>query len=74
MDCEWTINGALVDLPLPDPFKKRPCMGARIIVRSHVRKFWNALYKEIKDPYFESRIRSANLFLMSVVYAEDYMT
>ena len=49
-------------------------MGSRLLVRSHVRKFWKALYAEVKDNKEENRKRSANLFLVSVVYSEDYMT
>jgi len=70
VDQEWTANGALVDLPLPDPFKKRPNFGARILVRSHVRKFWKALYAEIKDNKIENKRISANLCLMGVVFTE----
>jgi len=44
-----------------------------MLVRSHVRKFWTALYKEINDTNLETRIRSSNLFLMGVVFSEDYM-
>lgn len=46
---EWTLDGELVGLTLPEPFKKRPCLGARVFIRSHVRKFFHALYKELKD-------------------------
>ncbi len=34
---------------MPKPFKKRPSFGARLLVRSHVRKMWHALYSELKD-------------------------
>ena len=45
-----------------------------MVVRSHVRKFWNALYKEIKDTSLDNRVRSSKLFLVNIIYAEDYMT
>ena len=37
-------------------------------MRGHVRKFWNALYKEIRDINEENRLRSSNLALLGVVY------
>lgn len=74
IDSEWTQNGALANLPLPHPFPKRPCLGARILVRSHVRKYWKAMYGEIKGTNHIHRERTSNLFLMAVVYSEDYMT
>lgn len=49
IESEWTLGGELANLPLPHPFKKRPQLGARIFIRSHVRKFFHALYKELKD-------------------------
>jgi hypothetical protein len=45
-------------------------MGARILVRSHVRKYWKAMYGEIKGTNVIHRERTANLFLMAVVYSE----
>jgi len=48
-DAEWTLRGKITDIPLPFPFKKRPRLGARHFVRSHIRKFLSALYKEVKD-------------------------
>jgi hypothetical protein len=41
-----------VDLPTQAPLVGRPSLGSRVFVRGHVRKFWTALYKEIKDISF----------------------
>ena len=64
----------MVDLPLPDPFTKRPRVGARGFIRSQVRKMWGALYKELKDSNEANKVRAANLVVMGVLYSEDYMT
>ena len=42
-------------------------------MRGHVRRFWNALYKEIRDINEENRLRSVNLALLGVIYTENYM-
>jgi hypothetical protein len=64
----------MVDLPLPFPFKKRPRIGSRRLVRNYVRRYLKALYKELADWIDENKGRSASLLLCCVVYAEDYMT
>lgn len=74
IDQEWTIGGKLADLPICEYVPSRPNLGARLLVRSHVRKWWHALYKEIKDVNIESRLRASRLLLIGVSFAEDYMT
>ncbi|EAS03936.2 kinase domain protein (macronuclear) [Tetrahymena thermophila SB210] len=74
MDSDWTYGGKLKNLPLPDPIKKRPCLGARMLVRGQYRKFQKALFNELKDNNLSARIRAANLMRISVIYCEDYMT
>lgn len=49
IDAAWTWDGKLVGLPVDLPLKGRPSLGSRFFVRGHVRKFWHALYKEIRD-------------------------
>lgn len=49
IDAAWTWEGLMVDLPTEEPLKGRPSLGSRVFIRGHVRKFWTALYKEIKD-------------------------
>jgi len=48
---EWMYGGQLrdEDVKLPFPIKMRPRMGSRILVRSYVRRYLKALYKEIGD-------------------------
>ena len=38
---EWAFNGKVKDsdLILPLPFFHRPCLGARVLVRSYVRRY-----------------------------------
>lgn len=37
------------DIKLPNPLAHRPRLGARILVRSYVRRYLKALYHEIGD-------------------------
>lgn len=73
---EWTLDGQIrdADVVLPYPFVHRPCLGARILVRSYVRRYLHALYKEVTDWIQESRERASNLLLCSIIYTEDFMT
>jgi len=64
----------MVHLPLPFPFLHRPRVGSRVLVRSYVRRYLSALYKEIQDWLEEARERASNLLLCCIVYTEDYMT
>jgi hypothetical protein len=43
------------------------------MVRSYVRRYVQALYKEVSDWQDTSRARSAYLLLYSVIYAEEFM-
>jgi hypothetical protein len=70
---EWTSGGKITQIQLFPPFKKRPRLGARVFVRSHIRKYLSALYKDVKDWQFENRIHSANLLLVSLIYCEDFI-
>jgi hypothetical protein len=49
-------------------------MGSRIVVRSYVRRYLKALYKEIGDWQEEHAERSSCLLLYSICYVEDFMT
>mmetsp|Transcript_33001 Transcript_33001/g.50533 ORF Transcript_33001/g.50533 Transcript_33001/m.50533 type:complete len:160 (+) Transcript_33001:948-1427(+) len=48
---EWMFGGVIKDdhIPLPNPLQHRPRLGARILVRSYVRRYLKALYREIGD-------------------------
>lgn len=58
---EWTFGGKVrdSDLILPLPFIHRPCMGARILVRSYVRRYLQPIYREITDWIQENRERAS---------------
>jgi len=73
---EWSFEGKVrdADLLLPLPFVHRPCLGARVLVRSYVRRYLPALYKEINDWIEENRERASQLLLCCVIYTEDFMT
>jgi hypothetical protein len=74
LDAEWTNNGEFIDLPLPRPFKHRPRLGARNVIRGYVRRYLKAIYKELSDWILENRQRAAHLLLWLLVYTEDYIT
>lgn len=74
LDSEWTNNGEFANLPLPRPFKHRPRLGARIVVKSYTRRYLHALYKELHDWILENRERAAHLLLSLIIYTEDYIT
>lgn len=73
---EWSFSGKVrdSDILLPLPFLHRPCLGARILVRSYVRRYLHAIYKEITDWIQENRERSSHLLLCSIIYTEEFMT
>ena len=73
---EWTFSGKIKDsdLTLPFPIAHRPRMGSRVMVRSYVRRYILALFKEISEWMEEHRERASNLLLYSLIYSEEYMT
>jgi hypothetical protein len=48
-DSEWAQHGKTSTIVYPDPIKTRPRIGARYFIRQQIRKFLNALYREVKD-------------------------
>ena len=48
---EWTLNGEIKDCQtgLPFPIMHRPRLGARILVRSYVRRYIKAIFHELGD-------------------------
>ena len=73
---EWAFNSKVrdSDLILPLPFIHRPCLGARILVRSYVRRYLSPIYKEVNDWIQEHRERASHLLLCSIIYTEEFMT
>ena len=72
---EWTLNGLIKDsqIDLPFPIPQRPRLGARILVRSYVRRYIKAIFHELGDWIEENAERTSNLLLFSVIYSEDFM-
>lgn len=70
----WTCEGLMSDLPLPDPFVKRPRLGSRLYFRQYVRRYLNAIFHELGDWISTSRLYSSNLLLSLIIFTEDYIT
>ena len=70
----WTFDGLMTDLPLPDPFVKRPRLGSRLFFRQYVRRYLNAIFHELGDWISASRLYSSNLLLALIIFTEDYIT
>lgn len=70
----WTADGTMVHLPLPEPFAKRPRLGARLYFRQYVRRYLNAIFVELLDWISSARDRSACLLMSLTIFTEDYMT
>jgi hypothetical protein len=73
LDSAWTNKGEFIGLDLPTPFKHRPRLGARIVIKSYIRRYLVAIYKELSDWIIENRARAAHLLLCLIVYTEDYV-
>lgn len=72
---EWTLDGAIQDAQtdLPFPISHRPRLGARVLVRSYVRRYIKAIFHELGDWIEENAERTSNLLLFSILYSEDFM-
>ena len=73
---EWTYAGLITDdkVTLPAPIVSRPRLGSRILVRSYVRRYLKALYKELADWIEISQERAVKLLMYSICYVEEFMT
>jgi hypothetical protein len=73
---EWMYGGQIEDrhVTLPFPIARRPRIGARILVRSYVRRYLKAIYTEIGDWIEEHAERTSNLLVYSICYTEEFMT
>jgi len=73
---EWTYDGLITDdkVTLPAPIVTRPRLGSRILVRSYVRRYLKALYKELADWIEISQERAVKLLMYSICYVEEFMT
>lgn len=59
---------------LPAPISARPRLGSRILVRSYIRRYLKALYKEIADWIEIHQERAVKLLVYSICYVEEFMT
>jgi hypothetical protein len=69
-------GGIITDdlVKLPDPIIARPRLGSRILVRSYVRRYLKALYKELADWIDVHQERAVKLLVYSICYVEEFMT
>lgn len=58
---------------MPFPVAHRPRLGARVLVRSYVRRYIKAIFAELSDWMEDAVNRTSNLLLYSIIYAEDFM-
>lgn len=70
----WTCDGVMSDLPLPDPFVKRPRLGSRLFFRQYVRRYLNAIFIELGDWISASRLYSSQLLLALIIFTEESIT
>ena len=73
---EWQFQGVIKDefITLPEPLAHRPRLGSRILLRSYVRRYLKALYREIGDWIADHQERASNLLMYSICYVEEFMT
>jgi len=73
---EWMFKGAVKDdlIKLPKPLVTRPRIGARLLVRSYVRRYLRALYNEIGTWIADHQERASHLLMFSICYVEEFMT
>lgn len=69
---EWSYEGKLLNLPLPKPFKSRPRLGARHMIKSHMYKLIIPIGRELKDRLnIQARLRATQLLEMMMVFVEE---
>lgn len=59
---------------LPQPFEQRPRIGSRIFVRNNTKRFFNALLSELRNWMPKTRLQSAKLLHILVIYCEEHLT
>jgi hypothetical protein len=64
------------DRPYPWPYPRRPGLGARLLVRSHVKRFLSPLVHELADWHapMEVRERAGQLLGTCIVFMEEHST
>ena len=59
---------------LPSPFCSRPRLGARLFVRGNTKRFFAALLSELTSWTSRTRLQSASLLKVLIVYCEEHLT
>jgi len=59
---------------LPAPFTGRPRIGMRMYVRGNCKRFLNALVAELTNWVGTTRLKSANLLKLIVIFMEEHLT
>eukprot|EP00485_Elphidium_margaritaceum_P008131 CAMPEP_0202693640 /NCGR_PEP_ID=MMETSP1385-20130828/7684_1 /ASSEMBLY_ACC=CAM_ASM_000861 /TAXON_ID=933848 /ORGANISM="Elphidium margaritaceum" /LENGTH=607 /DNA_ID=CAMNT_0049349337 /DNA_START=31 /DNA_END=1851 /DNA_ORIENTATION=+ len=59
---------------LPLPFRHRPCLGARVLIREHFARVVHAAIAELSDWKHECRAMALLLLRNMMVYAEEHCT
>jgi hypothetical protein len=73
IDAKWTQYCEKVGF-YPPPFKTRPRLGCRILIKKYVRRYIKNLCKEFDSIEESIRARVANLILYSIVFTEEHIT
>lgn len=67
-------DGINLSLPFPHPFKERPSIGSRLFVRGNTKRFLNALVGELTNWQSKTRLKSAHLLKVVLVFCEEHLT
>jgi hypothetical protein len=59
---------------LPPPFNQRPRIGSRFFVRNNTKRFFDALLSELRNWIPKTRMQSAKLLHILVIYCEEHLT
>lgn len=67
-------NRINLDKPLMPPFQERPRLGMRLFVRGNTQRFLKALINELTQWTSHTRIKSAQLLKVVIVFCEEHLT
>uniref|UniRef100_A0A061RFE2 Uncharacterized protein n=1 Tax=Tetraselmis sp. GSL018 TaxID=582737 RepID=A0A061RFE2_9CHLO len=67
-------SGGRREVPMPGPFRRRPGLGARILVQSNFSRVASTMCEELGSWIAEHRPKVARLLLVNLVYQEDHVS